>query len=176
MVLSPLANFLQILQSLLIFSVYSESMESILGVWQTNLKRILASGLMGAGLLGVALVAAQEERSGLGGEHTAFDESAEAFTNHLNGLSEAQLAQFDEGDELFEQEFVAGSGDPTATNDGLGPIFNAVACETCHKEDGRGRPPEFDGETQTGFLIRLARSERNLNGGTMPDPIYGGQF
>jgi CxxC motif-containing protein (DUF1111 family) len=113
----------------------------------------------------------------LGGDHTIFDESAEAFTNHLLNLTDAQLAQFDEGDELFEQVFIRASEDGSdAPDDGLGPVFNADSCDSCHVEDGRGRPPLFPGETESGFLIRLARAERNINGGTLPDPIYGGQL
>lgn len=113
----------------------------------------------------------------LGGALTVFDSSEEAFTNHLPGFTEAEIARFEEADELFEQAFVTAL-DPNNNllDDGLGPIFNATSCERCHLEDGRGRPPEFTGETETGFLIRLAREERDLHGGTLPDAIYGGQL
>lgn len=104
----------------------------------------------------------------LGGDNTVFDESEEAFTNPLPGFTAEQLEDFEEGDELFEEEFVV--------DNGLGPVLNNVSCESCHIEDGRGRPPAFTGETETGFLIRLALDERNPDGSTFPDPIYGGQF
>ncbi len=111
----------------------------------------------------------------LGGDNTVFDTSVEAFTNHLPGLTEAQILQFEEGDELFEQSFVAATG-IVAEADGLGPVFNADSCESCHVSDGRGRAPLFTGEMESGFLIRLASEERTLNGATLPDPIYGGQL
>lgn len=104
----------------------------------------------------------------LGGDNTVFDTSGEAFTNPLPLLSAAELEQFEEGDELFE--------DVWRGNNGLGPIFNATSCEGCHLDDGRGRPPAFTGETGTGLLLRLALNQQNANGSTLPDPIYGGQF
>jgi CxxC motif-containing protein (DUF1111 family) len=112
----------------------------------------------------------------LGGGNTVFDDSPEAFTNPLPGLSEAQMLQFDEGDELFEQAFIAATGGGDSQEDGLGPLFNATSCEGCHIEDGRGRAPLFLGEDQSGFLIRLALEERDLTGATTPDPVYGGQL
>lgn len=104
----------------------------------------------------------------LGGENTVFDDTSAAFTNHLPDLTEDQLEQFEEGDELFEQIFAAA--------DGLGPVFNANSCDSCHVEDGRGRAPDFIGESESGFLIRLARPAFNQNGSTVSDPIYGGQL
>ncbi len=102
-------------------------------------------------------------------ETAAVEVSAEAFTQHLPTLTEAQLIQFEEGDTLFEKQFLT-------ADTGLGPLFNATSCEGCHVEDGRGRPPEYVGETGTGFLIRLATTAQNLDGSTVPDPIYGGQL
>lgn len=104
----------------------------------------------------------------LGGDNTVFDTSNEAFTNPLPLLTTAELAEFEEGDELFEEIWRG--------NDGLGPIFNATSCEGCHIEDGRGRPPAFTGETGTGLLLRLALNQQNANGSTLPDPVYGGQL
>lgn len=104
----------------------------------------------------------------LGGDNTVFDSSDEAFTNPLPLLTDGELERFEEGDELFEKEF--------QRKDGLGTIFNAVSCESCHLADGRGRPPTSTGETGTGLLIRLALNQQNPNGSTLPDPTYGGQF
>ncbi|MEN8145220.1 MAG: di-heme oxidoredictase family protein [Gemmatimonadota bacterium] len=49
----------------------------------------------------------------------------------VEGLSPAELAAFVEGDEQFGRAF--------AVAEGLGPIFNDVACAACHSGDGRGR-------------------------------------
>lgn len=50
----------------------------------------------------------------------------------LSGLSGAQLAQHFRGDEEFGRVFGA--------EDGLGPMFVAPSCETCHPGDGKGHP------------------------------------
>lgn len=118
----------------------------------------------------VSTVMAQvnSESALLGGDNTVFDESEEAFTNPLPLLTTEQLALFEEGDEQFERVW--------QDDEGLGPLFNAVSCESCHLADGRGRPPTFTGETGTGLLLRLAVNQTDVNGSTLADPIYGGQF
>src|SRR5690606_18869302 len=69
-------------------------------------------------------------------------------------------------------------------SDGLGPLFNARACQSCHLKDGRGHPPEGAGDA-TSMLMRLARDaetaeERKAIAGhaalNFPDPVYGGQL
>lgn len=104
----------------------------------------------------------------LGGDNTVEDVSAEAFANHPPGFDENQIALFEEGDELFEFAFDDAGG--------LGPVFNANSCESCHGGDGRGRAPEFNGETESGLLIRLALPIRADNGGFLGDAMYGGQL
>ncbi len=126
----------------------------------------------------------------LGGRHTVFDESSESFTHSISGDDESQVALFEQGDELFDRAYTAESG--------LGPLFNAVSCGSCHQQDGRGRPPVGFGETQAGLLIRFALRDRNGNqdhsnrnhhnqhqdnnqnspntSATEPDAIYGGQL
>ena len=50
----------------------------------------------------------------------------------IDGLSPAQLALFARGDAEFGRRF--------GTTDGLGPLFIAQSCETCHAGDGKGHP------------------------------------
>jgi CxxC motif-containing protein (DUF1111 family) len=45
-------------------------------------------------------------------------------------LTEAQRAQFDRGDELFERPF--------RVSEGLGPVYIRASCASCHADDGRG--------------------------------------
>ena len=100
-----------------------------------QLSRILVT--VGIMLLAVGAVYAQggggvPDSAMLGGNLTVFDESEEAFTNEIAGLSEAEFALFEEGDDAFEREF---------GNDQIGPFYDARSCEACHLEDGRGQPP-----------------------------------
>ena len=55
----------------------------------------------------------------------------DVFDAPVEGLTGAELAAFARGDEEFGRQF--------SPNTGLGPIFNDVACATCHSGDGRGQ-------------------------------------
>ena len=44
------------------------------------------------------------------------------------------------GNALFRKLWVS-SPSSTLASDGLGPLFNARACQSCHIKDGRGHPP-----------------------------------
>ncbi|HEX6179827.1 MAG TPA: di-heme oxidoredictase family protein [Chitinophagaceae bacterium] len=57
----------------------------------------------------------------------------EVLDGPLEGLTSAELAQFIRGDVAFNDEVF------TAEN-GLGPVFVATSCGTCHAGDGKGHP------------------------------------
>jgi CxxC motif-containing protein (DUF1111 family) len=118
---------------------------------------------------------AEENEAFSGGETTIFDVSVNAFGFQAPNLVGDNSLFFFTGNSLFNQNWVTAPASTTA-RDGLGPFFNARACSTCHFRDGRGRAPEFDGETSHGLLLRLSIPETDLNGGNKPDPIYGGQL
>ena len=63
---------------------------------------------------------------------TSLPDDADLLDAPLPGLSPEEGRAFARGDAQFERAF--------APNDGLGPIFNNVACSGCHPGDGRGRP------------------------------------
>ncbi len=52
---------------------------------------------------------------------------------HVEGLTHAQRIQFQAGDIAFNDEIFT-------TSDGLGPVFVATSCGTCHAGDGKGTP------------------------------------
>lgn len=56
----------------------------------------------------------------------------ERFDQPLDGLSNSELGDFQDGHTQFRKSFTI--------NEGLGPIFNNVSCASCHSGDGRGRP------------------------------------
>ncbi len=75
----------------------------------------------------------------------------------------------------------------TASSDGLGPFYNARACQRCHIKDGRGHPPAADwpDDNAVSMVLRLSappstESEEMLlasrRANTIPDPVYGGQL
>lgn len=78
---------------------------------------------------------------------------------------------------------------PSATlaSNGLGPLFNARSCLSCHIKNGRGHVPDkgFPNEDANSMLIRLSikpqtQVQKNLiNSGkinNIAEPIYGGQL
>nr|WP_245415301.1 di-heme oxidoredictase family protein [Hoeflea marina] len=105
-----------------------------------------------------------------------------AFSHFSANLSFAEQRDFNLGDGLFRKLWVS-SPSSTQASDGLGPLFNARSCQSCHLKDGRGHPP-VDGEANTMFF-RLARpatsdAERAALASyvalTIPDPTYGEQL
>lgn len=105
-----------------------------------------------------------------GGATTVFDATGAAFGHAAPNLSASSLLLHDIGDVGFEEAFV-----PEA----LGPVFDNVSCESCHFEDGRGRPPGT-GEIFESMLFRASvpgamRTGRRSNprGVEAPAPVPG---
>ncbi|MDI7864565.1 thiol oxidoreductase [Rhizobiaceae bacterium n13] len=109
--------------------------------------------------------------------------NGDAFSHMSANLSFVEEQDFKLGNALFRKLWVS-SPSSTQASDGLGPLYNARACQSCHLKDGRGRPPEGDRDA-TSMFLRLARPAKNageqaaigahevLN---FPDPIYGEQL
>ena len=100
---------------------------------------------------------------------TTFAANADSFSHFLDNLSFEQEEQFKLGNALFRKIWVS-SPSSTQASDGLGPLFNARGCQSCHIKDGRGHPP-FAGQAENvSMLLRLS-----VPGGG-DDPVYGGQL
>ncbi len=56
----------------------------------------------------------------------------EILEGPIEGLTGAQLRSFAHGDQAFGELFSAATG--------LGPVFNAPSCDSCHPGDGKGPP------------------------------------
>jgi CxxC motif-containing protein (DUF1111 family) len=110
-----------------------------------------------------------------GGQTTIFNTTPNAFGQPAPGLERMDELLFFVGNSFFNQNWVTAPSSTTA-RDGLGPLFNARSCAGCHFKDGRGRPPAFDGEMPTGFLIRLSIPGTDMHHAPIPEPNYGGQF
>jgi CxxC motif-containing protein (DUF1111 family) len=109
-----------------------------------------------------------------GGAATALDATSHAYGNGINGLTEAQAGDFSFGHSTFSKNWVTA---PASTEgmDGLGPLYNARACSTCHSKDGRSAPFSSTGAL-LGMLFRLSIPGVAANGGPNPDPTYGDQL
>lgn len=118
---------------------------------------------------------AEEGEQYSGGETTIFNKSEESFGFFAPNLSFDEQSDFGIGNSFFRQNWVTAPSSTTA-RDGVGPFFNAISCSSCHFKDGRGRAPLMDGETGHGLLLRLSIPGVDANGGSLPDPVYGGQL
>ena len=98
---------------------------------------------------------------------------AKAFSQFSAGLALARRADFFIGDGLFRRPWITAPAS-TRSADGLGPLYNARACQRCHLRDGRGHPPETDDDGRVSMVARLAVPAPG--GGARPDPVYGGQL
>jgi CxxC motif-containing protein (DUF1111 family) len=111
----------------------------------------------------------------LGGDTTIFDNGDEAFAYPLRNMTEDHREPFQLGDGIFNRNWVAAPASAVG-NDGLGPTYNAVSCSACHNNNGRGAPPQMDGEPFLGLLLRLSVNGDDPHGRPVGDPNYGDQL
>ena len=107
----------------------------------------------------------------------------DAFSHPSGNMSFKRERNFRVGNGIFRKIWVS-SPSSTTSSDGLGPLFNARACQRCHLKDGRGRPPAA-GERAETMLMRLSippqteaerAALREHRQATVPEPTYGGQL
>ncbi|MGA2563512.1 MAG: di-heme oxidoredictase family protein [Steroidobacteraceae bacterium] len=87
-------------------------------------------------------------------------------------LTPAEQRLFDLGDAVFNTPFVPAGAPGAGRRSGLGPLFNAAACDQCHNEGAHGRGPLGDGPAPAAVVIELQTmvgAERSEAG----DPSYG---
>lgn len=109
--------------------------------------------------------------------------NGDSFSHFSTNVTFAEEETFKLGNALFRKLWVS-SPSSTQASDGLGPLFNARACQNCHLKDGRGHPPEGTADA-TSMFLRLARPARNaeeqkaidnLEVVNFPDEVYGSQL
>lgn len=107
----------------------------------------------------------------------------EAFSQHSTNISFEQQLEFKLGNGLFKKIWVF-SPASTLASDGLGPLYNARACQRCHIKDGRGHAPQGPDDSAVSMFLRLsipgdtpaAMGAIKDYIGTAPDPNYGTQL
>jgi CxxC motif-containing protein (DUF1111 family) len=109
--------------------------------------------------------------------------NGDAFSHFSTNLTFAEEETFKLGNALFRKLWVS-SPSSTQASDGLGPLFNARACQSCHLKDGRGHPPEGTADN-TSMFLRLGRAARTAEEQEIlarhealnfPDLTYGKQL
>ncbi|MBK6996079.1 MAG: c-type cytochrome [Lewinellaceae bacterium] len=123
---------------------------------------------------GIAQVEPDEQYVG-GANGTTFDFGQNAFGGQVNGLSPEQSGFFVTGNSFFRSNWITAPASVQSL-DGLGPIFNAISCSSCHFKDGRAKPPAQPEDPLNGLLFRLSIPGTDAYGGPLGDPVYGGQL
>jgi CxxC motif-containing protein (DUF1111 family) len=108
---------------------------------------------------------------------------ANALSHPSANLDFEDQQRFLVGNGLFRKEW-ATAPSSTQASDGLGPLFNARACQSCHIKDGRGHAPATVGGDASSLLVRLsvepdAEAARLIAAGALPaapEPVYGLQL
>ena len=128
--------------------------------------------------------AAEDLEAFQGGEATSIAPlDNKAFSHFSANLPRHLEMNFHLGNALFRKLWVT-SPSSTQASDGLGPLYNARSCESCHLRDGRGNADGI-GNGNVALFLRLARpaltpEEKQTVAAHMalnfPDPVYGHQL
>lgn len=84
-------------------------------------------------------------------------------------LDAADRRAFAVGNAIFRANWVQAPASAQGL-DGLGPLFRARSCSSCHERDGRSRPPAADETARHGLVLRIG-----VGPDGRPHPVYGSQ-
>jgi len=76
-----------------------------------------------------------------GGGTTVFNDGKDAYSLALGNISRETRRRFVVGNSFFNENWIIAPASAQA-RDGLGPLFHARSCSSCHTKDGRGSPPK----------------------------------
>jgi CxxC motif-containing protein (DUF1111 family) len=108
-----------------------------------------------------------------GGDATVAVFGSGAYAQPVPGLDNEQRRMFAVGNNFFNDNWVTAPAS-TEGRDGLGPLFNAQSCSSCHFRDGRAQPPLDDADPERGLLLRI--SVLDDGGDPQPHRTMGGQL
>ncbi len=131
-------------------------------------------------------LAAGEDQPGGAATSQHASEHADAFSRFSPNMGFARELDFKIGNALFRKLWVQ-SPSSTRSSDGLGPLYNARACQACHLKDGRGHPPASAdiSDRSISMFLRLSvppstdEQRQALVAGrinVVGEPIYGTQL
>ncbi|MCB5160468.1 di-heme oxidoredictase family protein [Marinomonas algarum] len=84
---------------------------------------------------------------------------ASEYSTPLKDISIDEKLDYAIGEAVF-QKFWVPSPSSTSASDGLGPLYNARSCHSCHINNGRGHAPNanISGTSVPSFLIRFGKT------------------
>ena len=107
-----------------------------------------------------------------------------AYMQPAGKLGDDGRFRFAIGEAVFSKLWVSAPAS-TKSSDGLGPLYNARSCSSCHVRGGRGRPPDMDVPDPVSFVLRLSvppdtdqerTSLSSLRQTAIAEPTYGIQL
>ena len=110
--------------------------------------------------------------------------TSESYSKPSSNIPASRKGDFFIGNAFFRQPWVVAPAS-TDSRDGLGPLFNVAACQSCHIKDGRGHAPMSAADDADSLLIRLAmpattpEQQQQLQNSLVekiPHAVYGGQL
>jgi CxxC motif-containing protein (DUF1111 family) len=133
-----------------------------------------------------SVLAPGEENPGGEATSTHRTDGTEAFSHFSPNMGLAKELDFKLGNAIFRKFWVSAPSS-TKSSDGLGPLYNARACQSCHLKDGRGHPPRSDRieDRSVSMFLRLSippetdAQRQGLAEGRLavvPEPTYGTQL
>ncbi len=137
-------------------------------------------------IAGLANFEPGEDMPGGGATSRGSVDNANAFSLGSGNMPFPEEFKFKIGNGIFTKLWVS-SPASTKSSDGLGPLFNAKSCQSCHIKDGRGHPPRAnwpDGDAIS-MLVRLSipgkalpaeKAEFGVLADSKPEPVYGTQL
>jgi CxxC motif-containing protein (DUF1111 family) len=105
----------------------------------------------------------------LGASQSSNIVSKKAFSQPKPNMTNSEKDRFILGKSFFSIPWVEAPAATTA-RDGLGPLFSANTCLSCHPNNGAGVPLNSDGSIHRSLVMRLS------NGNQAFDTVYGAQL
>jgi len=117
------------------------------------------------------------------GKYLSNDKNNSTLVKPINNLNDEEYDKFILGRSFFTIPWVEAPSVTTA-RDGLGPLFNANTCISCHPSNGRGNLINKDGFSSRSLVARLSvksnestkHQEVLKHKGFVPHSIYGNQL
>ena len=109
----------------------------------------------------------------------------EVYTQPVAGLTPKQMQVFLQGERVFTNFWMAVNNPviplvwdlsqpgPAGGEWGLGPMFLATNCASCHLNAGRGRALDSSGSLAIQHVLRISVPGEGPHGSPQPDPNYG---
>ena len=116
----------------------------------------------------------------IGGQQSVRSVDKAALSHAYDGLSDDEQDLFTLGRSFFNIPWVEAPSATTA-RDGLGPLFNANTCISCHPGNGAGFASNENGVVHRSMVFRLSKKEEakspdDIKQGFVADPVYGAQL